>query len=84
MSPDTTFSLSVLIAIAGCFVGLAGWIYARDSKISIDAEWMGNVNAKLDMAIEFEKIMTNLNKSITVILSGQVALRIDKSSSSKN
>jgi len=55
MSPDTSFSLSVLIAIAGCFVGLAGWIHARDSKISNDAEWKGNVNAKLDMAIGLRK-----------------------------
>ena len=51
MSADTTFSFSVLIAIAGCFVGLAGWLHSRDSKISNDAEWKGNVNAKLDMAI---------------------------------
>ena len=51
MSPDTTFSLSVLIAIAGCFVGLAGWLHSRDTKISEDAEWKGMVNAKLDMAI---------------------------------
>lgn len=55
MSPDTTFSLSVLIAIAGCFVGLAGWLHSRDTKISEDAEWKGTVNAKLDMAIGLRK-----------------------------
>jgi hypothetical protein len=55
MSPDTTFSLSVLIAIAGCFVGLAGWLHSRDTKISEDAEWKGMVNAKLDMAIGLRK-----------------------------
>ena len=55
MSADTTFSFSVLIAIVGCFVGLAGWLHARDSKISNDAEWKGNVNAKLDMAIGLRK-----------------------------
>lgn len=55
MSADTTFSFSVLIAIAGCFVGLAGWLHSRDSKISNDAEWKGNVNAKLDMAIGLRK-----------------------------
>lgn len=55
MSPDTTFSLSVLIAIAGCFVGLAGWLHSRDTKISEDAEWKGMVNAKLDMAIGMRK-----------------------------
>ena len=55
MSPDTTFSLSVLIAIAGCFVGLAEWLHSRDTKISEDAEWKGMVNAKLDMAIGLRK-----------------------------
>ena len=55
MSPDTTFSLSVLIAIVGCFVGLAGWLHSRDTKISEDAEWKGTVNAKLDMAIGLRK-----------------------------
>lgn len=55
MSPDTTFSLSVLIAIVGCFVGLAGWLHSRDTKISEDAEWKGMVNAKLDMAIGLRK-----------------------------
>ena len=55
MSADTTLSFSVLIAIVGCFVGLAGWLHSRDSKISNDAEWKGNVNAKLDMAIGLRK-----------------------------
>jgi len=55
MTPDTTFSLSVLIAILGCFVGLAGWLRSRDTKISNDAEWKGMVNAKLDMAIGLRK-----------------------------
>jgi len=55
MSPDTTFSLSVLIAIAGCFVGLTGWLRSRDSKIIEDAEWKGIVNTKLDLAIGLRK-----------------------------
>jgi hypothetical protein len=55
MTPETTLSLSVLIAIVGCFVGLAGWLHSRDSKVSEDAEWKGTVNAKLDMAIGLRK-----------------------------
>lgn len=61
MSPDTTFSLSVLIAIAGCFVGLAGWLHSRDTKISEDAEWKGMVNAKLDMAIGLKSDINDIN-----------------------
>jgi len=62
MSPDTTFSLSILIAIAGCFVGLAGWLHSRDTKISEDAEWKGMVNAKLDMAIGLRKDHNDLEE----------------------
>ena len=40
--------ISLLIAMAGCFVGLAGWLSGRDKKIANDAEWKGSVNAKLD------------------------------------
>jgi len=43
-----TADISILIAIIGCFVGLAGWLTRRDTKISDDAEWKGTVNTKLD------------------------------------
>lgn len=55
MTPDTTLSLSVLIAIVGCFVGLTGWLHSRDSRIIEDAEWKGIVNTKLDIAIGLRK-----------------------------
>ena len=41
-------TVSVLIALVGCFVGLAGWLSGRDKKIQNDSEWKGTVNAKLD------------------------------------
>lgn len=40
--------IGVLIAIVGCFVGLAGWIAGRDKRIASDGEWKGAVNTKLD------------------------------------
>lgn len=42
-------TISILIALVGCFVGLAGWLSGRDKKISNDAEWKGAINAKLDV-----------------------------------
>jgi peptidoglycan hydrolase CwlO-like protein len=39
--------ISVLIAIIGCFVGLAGWLTRRDTKIADDAEWKGKVDTTL-------------------------------------
>lgn len=43
-----TVELGVLIAVVGCFVGLAGWLAGRDRRIAGDGEWKGMVNAKLD------------------------------------
>lgn len=43
--------ITVLIAIIGCFIGLAGWLSGRDKKIASDSEWKGRVDAKLDLAI---------------------------------
>lgn len=40
--------IGTLIAIIGCFVGLAGWLAGRDKKILGDGEWKGTVNTKLD------------------------------------
>lgn len=40
--------IGLLIAVVGCFVGLAGWLSGRDKKILGDGEWKGSVNTKLD------------------------------------
>ena len=40
--------IGLLIAVVGCFVGLAGWLAGRDKKILGDGEWKGTVNTKLD------------------------------------
>lgn len=64
MSPDTTFSVSILIAIAGCFVGLTGWLRSRDSKIIEDAEWKGTVNTKLDLVIGLRKDYSELSDKL--------------------
>lgn len=44
-------TLSILIALVGCFVGLAGWLSGRDKRVSGDAEWRGSVNTRLDMVL---------------------------------
>ena len=40
--------ISVIVALVGCFVGLAGWLSGRDKKIVSDGEWKGSVDTKLD------------------------------------
>jgi hypothetical protein len=39
--------IGVLIAVIGCFVGLAGWLSGRDKKISDDSHWKGTVDENL-------------------------------------
>lgn len=71
MDPNT---VSLMIAIAGCFVGLAGWLRGRDGKLSNDAEWKGQVNAKLDIiagvktdVADLKEEVTNLGKQVVII-----------------
>lgn len=40
--------IGVIVAIVGCFVGLAGWLTGRDKKILSDGEWKGTITTKLD------------------------------------
>jgi hypothetical protein len=51
MPLDNRELILLLIAIIGCFVGLATWLGRRDDKNIADATWKGEVNAKLDMII---------------------------------
>ena len=46
-----TVEISMLIAIVGCFVGLAGWLSGRDKKIANDGKWRGSVDTKLDQIL---------------------------------
>ena len=55
-----SIEISLLIAIIGCFVGLAGWIKNRDNKISADSEWKGTVNAKLDIVVGMSGDVKNI------------------------
>jgi len=44
-------TISIIVAIVGCFVGLAGWLGGRDKHVANDAEWRGSVNTKLDIIV---------------------------------
>jgi wobble nucleotide-excising tRNase len=43
-----TEAISIIVAVAGMLIGLAGFLANRDKKIAGDAEWRGSVNTKLD------------------------------------
>lgn len=62
-----TVELTIVLAIVGSFVGVAGlclsFLSTRDKKTQNDSEWKGRVDAKLDMAIairnEVEELKAN-------------------------
>lgn len=65
--------VSTIIAIIGCFVGLAGWLSGRDKKLISDAQWKGSVDSKLDLIIgirsaidDTKNILSNHAERITV------------------
>jgi hypothetical protein len=41
-------AIGTLVAVIGCFIGLAGWISKRDNKIDSDGKWKGGVDVKLN------------------------------------
>ena len=57
--------IGLLIAIIGCFIGLAGWLSSRDKKLSTDSEWKGMVNTKLDLAIGIRQDHEELRARVT-------------------
>ena len=69
--------ISVLIAVIGCFVGLAGWLAGRDKKLSQDSEWRGTVNTKLDLAIGIRKDHDELKETVSKQGRSIVALEHD-------
>lgn len=72
-----TIEISIVIAMVGCFVGLAGWLSGRDKKLSSDSEWKGEVNAKLDLAIGIRGDHEELRGRVTKHDKEIVALRHD-------
>lgn len=57
-------TISVLIAVCGCFVGLAGWLSGRDKKIANDSEWRGVVNTKLDNILSLSRELNSVVQKV--------------------
>lgn len=72
-----TIEISLIIALVGCFVGLAGWLSGRDKRLSADSEWKGEVNAKLDLAIGIRGDHEELRGRVTKHDKDIVALQHD-------
>lgn len=40
--------ISILVAVVGCAIGVAGWLSGRDKHSGDDGHWRGTVDTKLD------------------------------------
>ncbi len=56
---DVSTIITIIIALVGMILGVAGYLSTRDNKTDKDAEWKGTVNAKLDMIISLNTKMAN-------------------------
>ncbi len=55
MDGNTTITLSVIIAVVGCAIGVAGWLRGRDAKTDREGQFKGIVTTKLDTIINDAK-----------------------------
>lgn len=61
--------LSLTVGVIGCLVGLSGWLRDTKGDSATDAEWRGQISAKLDSIIanvtgqgrDIERLDTRLN-----------------------
>ena len=58
-------TISLVIAIIGCVVGISGWVSRRDSRTESDAEWKGTVNAKLDIILGMRRDLEEMKVIIS-------------------
>jgi outer membrane murein-binding lipoprotein Lpp len=59
-----TIELSIIVAAVGCLVGVAGWLAGRDKRVAQDAEWRGQVNAKLDVIVGINSKVAELDREV--------------------
>ncbi len=72
-----SIEIGLLIAIIGCFVGLAGWLSSRDKRLSTDSEWKGMVNTKLDLAIGIRQDHEELRARVTKLEKHSMGMQHD-------
>lgn len=53
-----------LCTIIACFLGLAGWLTAREKKIANDGEWKGIINTKLDAILGITERVDSVEEEV--------------------
>lgn len=61
---DVSTVITIIIALVGMVLGIAGYLSTRDNKNDKDAEWKGTVNAKLDTLISLNADVSNAKNKL--------------------
>ena len=56
--------LGLALAVLGGFLGLAGWLSGREKRVSQEAQWRGEVNAKLDVIVGVKNSLESLQENV--------------------
>lgn len=66
--------LNLAMAVICCAIGIFGWLSGREKSVGDEAEWRGNVNAKLDLILTLQKdigevteLVNEHEKRITIV-----------------
>ena len=54
-----------LISIAGCLIGITGWLSGRDKKRHDESSWKGSIDSKLDYIHNSLASLPTLAKELT-------------------
>lgn len=56
--------LSLAIAVIGSVLGICGWLSSREKTINNEAQWRGNVDAKLDLILDLQKDVSEIEAMV--------------------
>ena len=56
--------IGIALAVLGGIVGVLGWLSGREKSIRQQAQWQGEVNAKIDLIIGLQKDVKELEGTV--------------------
>lgn len=57
-------TIMMILAVLGGFIGVGGWLSAREKTLKQDAQWRGRIDGKLDMLMELKPQITRIEQQM--------------------